>query len=100
MGHLNCKCGAAIELKTGVEEYEKVLLNKAFLSEKLPDLLPQFSNIEASPFVSQDAAKLDLLLREIDNASASVVICNNCGRLWLEEISTGKLVPYVKEDAT
>lgn len=97
MGHLNCKCGAAIELKTGVEEYEKVLLNKAFLSEKLPDLLSQLSNIEASPFVSQAAAKIDFLLQEIDNASASVLICNNCGRLWLDEKSSGKFVPYVKE---
>ncbi|MCF2872997.1 hypothetical protein L0664_18180 [Octadecabacter sp. G9-8] len=96
MGHLNCKCGAVIELKTGVEEYEKVLLNNDFLGEKLPDLLAQLFNIEASPFVSQDAAKPDFLLQEIGNASASVVFCNSCGRLWLHEKSKGKHVPYVK----
>lgn len=97
MGHLNCKCGAAIELKTGVEEYEKVLLNKAFLSENLPNLLEQLPNIGTSPFVSQDAANLDFLLKEIDKESASVVFCNNCGRLWLNEKSTEKYVSYLKE---
>ena len=97
MGHLNCKCGAVIELKTGVEQYERIILNKAFLSEKLPNLLTQLSSIEAPPFVSQDAARLDFLLREIDNASTSVVFCNHCGRYWIHEKSAGKYVPYVKE---
>ncbi|WP_322892258.1 MULTISPECIES: hypothetical protein [unclassified Yoonia] len=97
MGYLNCKCGAIIELKTGVEEYEKALLDKAFLSENLPKLLEQLSGLGASPFVSEDAAKLDFLLHEVHKASASVVFCNSCGRLWLDGESTGKYVPYVKE---
>lgn len=97
MGHLNCKCGTVIELKTGVEKYEKLLLDRVFLSEKLPSLLMQLSKIEASPFVSQSAARLDFLLQEIDNASTSVVFCNDCGRLWLHDKSTGKYVPYGRE---
>ena len=97
MGHLNCKCGASIKLKTSVEEHEKVLLDKSFLAEQLPDLIEQLPNIEASLFVSQNDAKLDFLLQKIDNASVSVVFCNNCNRLWLHQKTTNKYISYEKD---